>query len=98
MKCKISEKAREDLISIWEYTFENWSLNQADRYYQIIIDKFDEICSKPDIGKSYETLRKGYWGAIVKSHIIFYRLKSKNEIEIIRILHQRMDLKSRLNE
>ncbi|WP_414635406.1 type II toxin-antitoxin system RelE/ParE family toxin [Agriterribacter sp.] len=34
----------------------------------------------------------------VKSHLIFYRLTEKqNEIEIIRILHQRMDIESQLN-
>ncbi|WP_324556630.1 type II toxin-antitoxin system RelE/ParE family toxin [Agriterribacter sp.] len=35
----------------------------------------------------------------VKSHLIFYRLIEKqNEIEIIRILHQRMDIENRLND
>ena len=58
MNCKISEKAQEDLVSIWEYTFENWSLKQADRYYQMIIDKIKEICNKPDIGRNYGALRE----------------------------------------
>ncbi|HHH53271.1 MAG TPA: type II toxin-antitoxin system RelE/ParE family toxin [Bacteroidetes bacterium] len=98
MNCSISQKAQGDLISIWDYTFKNWSLNQADSYYQFIIDKISEVCNKPDIGKSFEKFRTGYWGATVKSHIIFYKLSSKNKIEIIRILHQRMDLKTRLNE
>lgn len=98
MRCKVSEKAQEDIISIWEYTFENWSLNQADKYYQFIMDKINEICNKPDIGKSYDTLRQGYWGTLVKSHIIFYRLTDESKVEIIRILHQRMDLEARLSE
>jgi len=98
MKYKISSKARLDLIGIWEFTSENWSVQQADRYYQIIIDKITGICSNPDIGKKYNDLRKGYHGVLVKSHIIFYRIAEPNSIEIIRILHQRMDYKNRLLE
>lgn len=98
MKYHISLKANADLIGIWEFTFDHWSLEQADRYYEIIIDKIREICRKPDIGKNYYIIRDNYWGVNVKSHIIFYRIKNQNHIEIIRILHQRMDFQSRLKE
>lgn len=97
MKFQISSKAQSDLIDIWEYTFKNWSPEQADRYYQIIIDKIKEICEKPDIGKSYKKVLRGYWGAAVKSHIIFYKELGNNSIEIVRILHQRMDYQDWLN-
>ncbi len=96
MKYNTSFKAKLDLIGIWEFTKEKWSEEQADKYYQIIIDKFLEICSKPDLGKNYDDLRSGYRGAIVKSHIVFYRTSNQNTIEIIRVLHQRMDYKSRI--
>ncbi|WP_228420408.1 type II toxin-antitoxin system RelE/ParE family toxin [Chryseobacterium sp. 5_R23647] len=44
-------------------------------------------------------MRKGYFRSRVKSHFIFYRINIKNEeIEIIRILHQQMDISSILNE
>lgn len=96
MKYTISLKARIDLIGIWEFTKENWSVQQADSYYQIIVDKFSEISSKPDLGKNYDDLRVGYRAINVKSHIIFYRTSKQYSIEIVRILHQRMDYKSRI--
>lgn len=71
MNYNISTKARLDLISIWEFTKENWSVQQADRYYQIIVDKFLEISSRPELGKNYDDLRSDYRGVNVKSHIIF---------------------------
>jgi len=98
VKYRISFKAQTDLIGIWEFTFENWSIEQADRYYQLIIDKFEEICQKPDIGKKYESIRKGYWGVNIKSHIIFYRIHDQEMIDVIRILHKRMDIQNRLIE
>jgi toxin ParE1/3/4 len=96
MNYKFSSKAQSDLINIWEFTLENWSIDQADRYYNLIIDKVKDICKKPDLGRSYNHVRQNYWGVNVKSHIVFYKI-GKEEIEVIRILHQRMDLESRLN-
>ncbi len=96
MSYKISSKARLDLIGIWEFTKANWTAQQADRYYQILVDKFLEISLKPDLGKNYDELRMGYRGIVVKSHIIFYKISTENLVEIIRILHRRMDFKSRL--
>ncbi len=33
----ISEKALEDINNIWIYTAENWAVEQANRYYNLII-------------------------------------------------------------
>lgn len=98
MNYKVSNKARLDLINIWEYTAENWSNIQADKYYQILVGKFSEISLRPDMGRSYNDLKKGYWGLLVQSHIIFYKFQNPNCIKIIRILHRKMDLKSRIRE
>jgi toxin ParE1/3/4 len=43
-------------------------------------------------------IRKGYRSTKVKSHIIFFKKSMFGEIEIIRILHQRMDIESRLKD
>jgi toxin ParE1/3/4 len=96
MNYSISSKARIDLIGIWEFTRKNWSIQQADNYYQIIVNRFLEISSRPDLGKNYDDLRVGYRAVNVKSHIIFYKITQQNSIEIVRVLHQRMDYKSRI--
>ena len=93
----ISKKAVADLEEIWLYTFENWSVSQADRYYNLIFDEINYICKNSTAGKSMEHVRKGYRASKVKSHLIFYRVLN-NTIEIIRILHERMDIDNRLND
>ncbi len=99
MSYKISVKASEDIENIWLYTFENWSLEQADRYVNLIFDEIEFLANNPKSGKDLNHIRKNYRISKVKSHIIFYRLADKqNDIEIIRILHQRMDVDNRLNE
>ncbi len=84
---ELSEKANEDLENIWIYTYENWSQEQADRYYNLILNEIEYIAENFESGKSFEQIRQGYRASKVKSHLIFYRQSKRNTVEIIRILH-----------
>ena len=99
MKYKLSNEAARDLESIWLYTFETWSVELADRYYNLLLDEIEYVAEKPLTGKDQSHIREGYFRTRIKSHYIFYKINSReNLIEIIRILHQRMDVKARLND
>lgn len=99
MNYKISVEAKSDIEKIWLYTFENWSLEQADRYFELIMNEIEYIAENPNSANDYSDVRKGYLRTRIKSHFIFYKVnKKQNEVEIIRILHQRMDIENRLNE
>jgi toxin ParE1/3/4 len=99
MSYKISVKASEDIEDIWLYTFENWSLEQADRYVNLILDEIEYLAVNPTSGKDFNHIRQNYRCSKVKSHLIFYRLSNtQSDIEIIRVLHQRMDIENRLAE
>lgn len=97
LKYRISQQALFDLNDIWEYTFHKWSKEQADRYYKLIFDEIEYISENSHLEISYEHMRKNYRASKIKSHLVFYRIENKS-IEIIRILHQRMDLKRRLEK
>ncbi len=93
---ELTNEAVTDLESIWNYTFENWSENQADKYYNLLINMCQNISENPNLGKNYSEIRSDLKGLRVKSHIIFYRIIEEKPIEITRILYGRMDLKRRL--
>ncbi|WP_194774803.1 type II toxin-antitoxin system RelE/ParE family toxin [Pararhodonellum marinum] len=93
---RISKEAIEDLDKIWLYTLKNWSLKQADRYYSQLIQEIEFVAAHYFIGKSLETIRKDYRVVKVKSHLIFYRRAEDDVIEIVRILHERMEIKRHL--
>lgn len=97
-KVILRQEAIEDLNAIWNYTFEEWSESQADKYYSAL--KFDcmQIGKNPNIGKEYDGINKNLLGLRSGKHIIFYQVITKDEVEIIRILHERMDLKNRINK
>ena len=94
----ISEKALEDINNIWIYTAENWSVEQADRYYNLIIDEIEYIVENLDMARDFEKIRKSYKYSKVKSHLIFFKKNQTNEIEVVRVLHERMDIENRLGE
>ncbi len=99
MKYIVSNKASADLENILLYTFENWSLEQADRYLQLILDEFNYLSKDPNSGKDRNDIRDGYRCSKVKSHLIFYTVKIQvAQIEIIRVLHERMDLQNKLKD
>lgn len=97
-KVILRQKAIDDLNDIWDYTYDQWSENQADKYYKTLKLACKEIGEIPDLGRKYIEISRDLLGFKSGKHIIFYHLISKNEIEVVRIIHERMDLKNRLTE
>ena len=95
-KYVLTNKAVEDLTEIWNYSFDTWSETQAIVYYQYLIETFHEISENPLLGKSYFEIHEEIYGFRMKQHLIFYRILKTKSVEIVRILHGRMDLKRRL--
>lgn len=50
------------------------------------------------LGKSISNVIEGYRVSKVKSHLVFYKESTDTVIEVIRILHERMDIENRLKE
>ncbi len=83
-------KARQDLEDVWLYTYETWGEEQADSYIYDLDSGFHVLANNPEKGRLCDEIRKGYRKHSIGKHIIFYLLGRKG-IEIVRILHQRMD-------
>lgn len=94
----LTNKAVEDLTGFWNYTYESWSENQADNYYNVLIDACQKIAENPTLGKRFDGVHKSLYGLNVNRHIIFYRKINAEVVEITRILHEMMDLRNRLEE
>ena len=97
-KYRLTNKAVEDLSKIWEYTVEVWSENQADKYYFELLEDCQLIADNKNIARKYGEILEDVYGYNSGQHVIFFRIISENEIEIIRFLHSRMDLKNRIQE
>lgn len=94
----LTNKAVEDISKIWDYTYEVGSENQADKYYELLIEACKQIADQPTIGKNYKKISNEIYGFSVGKHIVFYRSLVAKDVEILRILHERMDLKNQIDE
>ena len=91
----LTEKALEDLKSIGRYTQKTWGREQRNKYLSKLDESFHILSKQPQLGTARDDIRKGYRVYHVGRHLIFYRQKS-TDIEIIRILHDSMDVETRL--
>ena len=94
---ELSRLAMMDIDDIWLYTAENWSKQQANKYYKEIFELIYEICNNAEIGKPIDYIKVGHRRKNAKSHMIIYKIKQET-IFIDRILHQSMDIEKHLNE
>lgn len=92
----LSKKAIDDLSAIWEYTFETWSEHQADSYYLALVEDCQKLAYQSHLGRNYTEISADIFGYKSGEHLIFYRKLNQSNIEVIRILHSRMDLKRRI--
>lgn len=98
-KLRFTRKAVEDLTGIWNYTANAWSESQADEYYGMLIAACRRIAENPPTaGRRYDEVAEGLFGVKAGRHILFYRSQDPDGVLIIRILHERMDLKARIGE
>ena len=88
-------RARRDLIDIWFYTAERWGEQQADDYLYRLDAAIQHLAHHPFLGEDYIDVLKGYRRHSAGMHRIFYRV-SRHRIEIVRVLHARMDFSDRL--
>jgi len=95
-KYRISKLAEADIDNIWLYTLENWSFVQANRYYRLIYQEIIFIVEDFESGKDISEVKNGYRQAKVKSHFIIYKKAEDGVIEILRVLHQMMDIPNKL--
>ena len=92
---RISRQTEEDLVDIWLYTNDEWGSDQADEYLRQIDTGISRLVEYPELGKDRNELREGYRSLSINHHIAFY-IVQKNEITIVRILHENSDLPSHL--
>ena len=93
-----SNKAVADLSSIWNYTVDEWSEKQADKYYLMLLSFCQELADDIIAGKSYIEVDNDLLGFKVGQHILIYKKQNTGHILVVIILHSRMELKNRLED
>ncbi len=91
----LTEPAKNDLISIWSYSAEQWSVEQADCYIDALDARIVWLTQNPGIWKSRPEIGPGLYSYPEQSHIIVF-WEQHGGIEILRVLHKKMELQNYL--
>jgi toxin ParE1/3/4 len=89
-KLRISDPARLDPVRIGQHTERQWGAAQKRKYLSRIKEVFRSLRDSPGIGTARDAVSSDLRSHRIRSHIIFYREKG-TVVEIVRILHERMD-------
>lgn len=91
-RVRLRPKAREDIVAIGKYSRRHWGAGQAAAYLRALDTAIHAAAAHPlRAPEAHPPYRK----LTVGSHLIFYRVEADG-IVVVRVLHQRMDARSRL--
>ncbi len=97
MRLILLAAARSDLESISRFTEKECGAVRKARYMATIRSRRSARLEHPELGTRRGDLGTGYRTLLAGSHAIFYRLV-REEIHVVRVLHQRMDHRRHLPE
>ena len=87
---KLSAAATADLAGIRDYSAQSWGEARASTYLRDLRHRLRWLAAAPRRGKHRDDLMTGLLSYPQSSHVIYYRI-GREEIEIVRVLHRRMD-------
>lgn len=93
---RIKGTAKADLKTIAKFTEKTWGREQRNKYLTEFDQVFRQLAENNELGKACEHIRVSYRIFPVGSHIIFYKIGERHSVDIIRVLHKRMKVSSRL--
>lgn len=97
MPARIFAPAEARLIEIWDYTLDKWGEEQADKYLRALIEDIHSLAGQRHRWRPVPD-KDGVWFVRHERHYIFFRELSGGTVGVITVLHESMDLPSRLKE
>ena len=87
---ELSEEASDDVTSILEYTVDEFGRNQARVYLDSLIETFEILASRPNLGTDCSHFLRGARRFNHRSHVIYYRARDQ-DLLILRVLGRDQD-------
>lgn len=97
LEIRLTNEAIKDFKEIGRYTQKEWGRSQRVLYLSKLDACFHIIANEPGIGKPCDDIRPGYRKYHYGRHLIFYK-QSSECIDIVRILHDQMDIESHFED
>ena len=82
---RLTPAAQNDLEDIWLYTLEQWSVQQADRYTDILEDTLDRLLFMPEMARERPEFDPPVRIHPSAEHLIVYLIEG-DQLVVLRIL------------
>lgn len=92
----LTAEAQRDVDAIGTYTLEHWGSDQIIGYLSRIDDRFSAICIDRSQDRDASDIRPGLLSVQTGANVIFFHRRDDGDVVVLRILHQRMDLRRHL--
>lgn len=89
MSYKLSNKAEQDIRSIYRYTVSNFGQLQAEAYLSGLEETLIQVSNTPKLAQKADDIRKGYRRYLYQEHAVYF-IEKNSYIYIVRVLHQQM--------
>jgi toxin ParE1/3/4 len=76
MRLILSNRAKEDLLEIWEFIADHDEL-AADRYIDHLRNRALELLHFPELGRAQNEIHLNLRSLLARNHLLFTRLKVK---------------------
>ena len=96
MPYDLSGQARQDILGIWGYIAED-NEAAADRFVELLVQRFQFLAKMPFAGRIRDDLRSGYRSIAFRRYVIFYRVIG-SAVQVSRVVHGSRDLIALLGE
>jgi len=99
MAVKIYQAAKERILEIWDYTEQTWGEDQADKYVRGLVEAINTAQSRRHQWRQVmDEALSGVFFIRYQHHYLFFRELSDGTLGVISILHENMDIPTRLRE
>ncbi len=85
--------AEENFDGIGAYSLENWGYLQAEKYLSELDGMFGRLAEDQSLGGNASEIKPDLMVYPCNEHMIFFRRDDLGNVQILRILGQRMDAK-----
>lgn len=92
MKVFITKIAETDLRHIDAYISDD-NPKAAANFLSRLTEQFAMLGQFPGLGRKRDEIKVGYRSITEGDYLILYRLVSQTELEIVRVVHSKMDLR-----
>ena len=90
---RLTKLADQDLNDLYIEGFTTWGSAQADKYYDGLLNRFEQICENPMMYPAVDDVRVGYRRSVFERHSIYYVIDA-DTVEI-RAVVKRQDISRR---